>query len=55
LGVVGAVERFMKPGVLKREKRKFRRSIMEIGKEVSNAQDLEGYTPMHISSFYGDY
>jgi len=35
--VVEAVEKFMKGTVLRKVKRRFRKNIMEIGKEVSNA------------------
>ena len=34
---------------------RFYREINEIQREIVNTQDSEGYTPLHLASFYGDF
>ena len=48
-------ENFLHPSTLKRLHRNFRKKIRLLNKSVINSTDKEGYTPMHLSSFYGDY
>ncbi len=33
----------------------YKKNIRQIQRNVINAQDNDGYTPMHLASFYGDF
>ena len=33
----------------------YKKNIRQIQRKVINAQDNDGYTPMHLASFYGDF
>jgi len=49
------IENFLLPKEFKHFTEKFYKEIAEIQKEIVNTQDCEGYTPLHLASFYGDF
>ena len=52
---ITVIENFLLPKEYKQIVERFYQEIHEIRVEIVNTQDSEGYTPLHLASFYGDF
>lgn len=49
------IENILLPIEFKQINDHFTKEIKELQLEIVNTQDTEGYTPLHLASFYGDF
>jgi len=55
LQVLDLMRNILSEGVFDGLVKDYKKKIRQIQRKVINAQDNDGYTPMHLSSFYGDF
>jgi ankyrin repeat protein len=53
--IMEVVENFLLPDWKKKTDNDFIRSKLALQKDIVNTQDAQGYTPLHLASFYGQY
>lgn len=55
INILNTVKSFLHPQIEKQSYRTFKKNKARILKEALDLQDSDGYTPLHLAAFYGQY